>query len=87
MGGLWGLAVALLVQHGSVRSTRIAFGGGRRSDWLPADAVGTTVCASGSGGTRMAQPFVVGVKIVVRNADGQYLLVRAPDRGWEVPGG
>mgnify|MGYP001324822756 CR=1 FL=1 len=35
----------------------------------------------------MPQPFIVGVKLVVRNREGQFLLVNAPDRGWEVPGG
>ena len=35
----------------------------------------------------MPQPFLVGVKLVARNSAGEYLLVNAPDRGWEVPGG
>ena len=35
----------------------------------------------------MPEAFLVGVKVVVRDELGRFLLVRAPDRGWEVPGG
>jgi ADP-ribose pyrophosphatase YjhB (NUDIX family) len=35
----------------------------------------------------MPAPFFVAVKALVRDADGRLLLIRDPERGWELPGG
>jgi 8-oxo-dGTP diphosphatase len=31
--------------------------------------------------------FLAGVKVLIRNEEGKYLLILSHDRGWEVPGG
>ena len=35
----------------------------------------------------MPATFYVGVKVLIRNLEGHYLLIHGPDRGWEIPGG